>query len=921
MSNSPEMLPLIESIFNEALALPEGDRRALIEARCLGDEALTAEVCSLLKACAAEELLAISRLRESALDEYVDKDRKRVGAYEIDRLVGRGGMGAVYVAHRADGNFEQQVAIKLIDLPLATDLFRERFRVERQILAGLNHPLIARLLDGGVTSEGEPFLVMEYVDGVPIHRFCEDSHLSVSERLLLFKSVCEAVQFAHQNLVVHRDLKPDNILVMKDGTPRLLDFGTAKLLSATAAESPGSEFTRQGFQSFTPQYASPEQVLGNPITTASDTYSLGVLLYLLLTGSLPYELKEFTTAEMVRLICEQPPRRPVASPGSDKRLDADLEAIVLMALRKDPKERYLTAVQLAGDVQAYLDGRTVTARRGTFRYRAGKFVRRHKVALLGAGLVLASLTVGLGGILWQAKVANEERRKAEDRAADLRQLSNSLLSELDEAIKELPGSTNAQHLLVTRVLEHLDRMSKDAEGDRLIQLDLVNAYTHLGNIQGNPYDQNLGDRSGALVSLDKALVIANSLMTHSPQDHEALHAVATVQQARSEVLWGLEKTPEAVASMRTATAAFERLVEEGDATPSLICDAAAAYGTLGDELGQPGRPSLGDLSGALGAYRKNIQLYERTLSIDQNFIRARRGLGIVQLKIGNIELETDPNQALKDFELAEQRFQALPESKQEGLSPARMRANLLRKKAMAMKELGQFSEAAPLFDQAVTIQKEIAAADPKDTRSPYDVFVDVTQAAYSYQDAADPAFQTDPGIRHRNLALALPLLKEGQSIALQLLKQNPSDEDWKTSLADTQVRLATVEHDLHTSDDSAALAREGLATLKELVATHPDSLMILDAAVPGFLTVEPLVLRDPPFAIRCAEHQALLTRRKEPRVLLSVAQAYRFTGQIEKARAAAKEGLALLPPANTKTRTPRMRQQLELEVAAAHPAN
>ena len=912
MNHSPEMLSRIEAIFNEALALPAGDRHALIKACCRGDAALMAEVLSLLKACAEEEMLASARLSQAHLDTYYANEKKRVGAYEIDRLIGRGGMGAVYVAHRADGNFEQQVAIKLIDLPLATELFRERFRLERQILAGLNHPLIARLLDGGVTAEGEPFLVMEYVDGVPIHRFCENNGLSIAQRLVLFRSVCEAVQFAHQNLVVHRDLKPDNILVMEDGTPRLLDFGTAKLLSPSA-DGPGSEFTRQGFQSFTPQYASPEQVLGNPITTASDTYSLGVLLYLLLTGVLPYELKEFSTAEMVRVICDQPPRRPVLPGGGEKRLDADLEAIVLMALRKGPEERYLTAVQLAADVQAYLDGRPVTARRGTFRYRAGKFVRRHAIALLGAGLVLASLTAGVGGVLWQARVANTERRKAEARAADLRQLSNSLLSELDDAIKELPGSTSVQRLLVTRVLEHLDRMSKDAAGDRLIQLDLVNAYTRLGNIQGNPYDQNLGDPAGALVSLDKALAIAKSLTASAAPDREALHAMASVQQARSEVLWGVERTPEAVASMRAATQAFERVVANHDTTPALICEGAAAYGTLGDELGQPGTPSLGDAAGALAAYRRNIQLYERALSIDADFLRARRGLGIVSLKIGNIEIETDPSQALRDYELAMERFDALPESKQSGLSSARMRANLLRKKAMAMRELEEYSQAAPLFDQALTIQKQIAAADPKDTRSLFDVYVDLTQAASNYEESADPAFATDPRIRRRNLGLAIPLLKEAQSIALQLLKDNPSNDDWKVQLADVQVRLGTAEQNLNASGDSPALTAIGLATLKEQAAKHPDSILILDDELANLLTVKPLSLRDPQLAIACAEHEALLTKRKQPRVLLSVAQAYRSAGQIEKASAAASEGLALLPAVNAGAAMTRTRKLLQLE--------
>ena len=909
------MLPLIEAIFNEVLALPSGERQALIEIRCGENARLKSEIYSLLRACAEEEALAAVRLREARTDARTGLDRKRVGAYEIDRLIGRGGMGAVYVAHRADGTFDKQVAIKLIDLPLATDLFRERFRMERQILAGLNHPLIARLLDGGVTCDQEPFLVMEYVDGVPIHRFCEDHRLSVAERLLLFKSVCEAVQFAHQNLVVHRDLKPDNILVMEDGTPRLLDFGTAKLLSPSA-DGMGSEFTRQGFQSFTPQYASPEQVLGNPITTASDTYSLGVLLYLLLTGVLPYELKEFTTAEMVRVICEQPPRRPTLPGSGDQRIDADLEAILLKSLRKVPGERYLTAVQFALDVQAYLDGRTVSARRGTMRYRAGKFVRRHRIALFGAALVTASLTAGVAGVVWQAKVAEAERRRAVDTSAEMRQLSNSLLYELDEAIKELPGSSGVQKLLVTRVLDHLDRTSKSAAGDRLVQLDLANAYTRLGNIQGNPYDQNLGDTAGALVSLDKALLIAQSLAASAARDDEALRALASVEQARSEVLWGVGKTPEAVESMRAATEAYERLVAERDATPALISEAGAAYGTLGDELGQPGTPSLGDLAGAIDAYRKDIRLDERALSLDPNFPRARRGLGIVQLKIGNVEIETDPAQALEDYRLAEERFDALPESKQDGLSTLRIRANVVRKKATAMRELGEYAQAIPLFDQALAIQKQIAAADPKDNRSLFDVYVDLTQKAYDYEYAADPALEADPQKRRRDLAQAIPLLKEAQSIAVQLLKQTPSNEDRKASLADVQVRLGTAETELQTSDDAGKLAATGLVTLTGLAAKHPDSVLMLDFAVAALLTVKPATLRDPKLAIVCAEREALLTKRKQPSALLSVAQAYRSAGLNKQARTAAYEGLALLPSVSASAPIPRTRKLLELETEA-----
>jgi tetratricopeptide (TPR) repeat protein len=523
------------------------------------------------------------------------------------------------------------------------------------------------------------------------------------------------------------------------------------------------------------------------------------------------------------------------------------------------------------------------------------------------------MTAGVAGVLWQSRLANLERRKAESSAADLRQLSNSLLSEPDEAIKELPGSTGVQRLLVTRVLEHLDRMSKDSSGDRLTQLDLVNAYTWLGNIQGNPYDQNLGDRDGALVSLDKALAIAKSLSASATFDRDSVHAMASVLQARSEVLWGMERTPEAVASLQAATQAFDRLVAELDATPALLSEVAAAYGTLGDELGQPGTPNLGDAAGALVAYRRDIELQERALRIDPNFPRARRGLAIAQLKIGNIEIDTDPAQALKDYELAEKRFDALPESRQNGMSSQRMRANILRKKAMAMRELGEYNQAVPFFEQALSIQKQIAAADPKDTRSRFDVYVDLTQAACDYEDAADPVYAPDPRIRRRYVALAVPLLKEAESLAIQLLKDNPSNDDWKAQLADVQVRLGTAEQNLGASDDSAQMSATGLATLKELAARHPDSVLILDTAVSDLLNVKPLTLQDPFLAVASAEREALLTKRQKPGVLLSLAQAYRSAGQLEKARAVAYEGLALLPPVAAGTPMPRARKLLEAE--------
>jgi tetratricopeptide (TPR) repeat protein len=912
MDQTTERFLRIETIFHEALAAPDEARTELIETRCNGDRELAAELCSLLDACKAEEQLTASCRVEPETGREALSELKQIGPFLLDRLLGRGGMGAVYLAHRADGQFEQTVAIKLIDLPLATDLFRERFRQERQILAELHHPYIARLLDGGVTPNGDLYLVMEYVDGVAIDRFCEKQRLSVPQRLALFMRVCEAVQFAHQNLVIHRDLKPDNILVTEDGTPRLLDFGTAKLLSPSLAR-PDSKLTREGYLSFTPQYASPEQVLGNPITTASDTYALGVLLYLLLTGTLPYELKELTTGEMLRVICEQPPRRPAQEAGSHKRLDADLEAILLKALRKEPQGRYSGTDQLASDLRAYLEGLPVAARRGTLRYRAGKFIRRRRFSVAAAALLAVSLVAGVAGVLWQARVANAERRKAEARSADLRQLSNSLLSELDEAIKQLPGSTGVQKLLVTRVLEHLDRMAQDARGDRQTQLDLVDAYTRLGNIQGNAYDQNLGDAAGALVSLDKALAIAQPLASTSSRDREAFRALALVQQSRSEILWQTDRTPQAVPVMREALKSFDALIADPHAPPPLVCDVSSAYGTLGDELGQNGTASLADSAGAIAAYRQSVALDNRVLGIDPNFARAKRGLSINGLKIGSVEMETDPAEALKEFRLALQRADALANSEQGGVSWQRLRGMLLRKEADALERLGEYDEAVPLFEETLAINRRMAAQDAKDFRALYDVVTVLDDEAKSYEDAADPVLAAKPGEWRASLIQAEKKLAEATTDLERLLKQDSANDVWKALLASIQVRISVVAGILHNPGVSDESSRKALAALKEVAGKNQVSPMVLDQAANAFLTVEPASLRSPQFALACAEREVAMSHATTPSRLLTLAQAYRASGQIEKGRATAKEGLALLPALQPGSVKPNIRKLLENE--------
>jgi eukaryotic-like serine/threonine-protein kinase len=910
MDPTTENFLRIEVIFHEALDVAVEARLEWIETRCKGDREMASEVWDLLQASEAEVRITAFQREEAATCQNGITTR-RVGSYVLDRLLGRGGMGAVYLAHRADGEYEQKVAVKLIDLPLATGLFRERFRQERQILAGLHHPYIARLLDGGVAQNGDPYLVMEYVDGVPIHRFCEDRSLSLPLRIALFLCLCEAVQFAHQNLVVHRDLKPDNILVTEDGTPRLLDFGTAKLLSPSSAQL-GSELTREGYQSFTPQYASPEQVLGNPITTASDTYSLGVLLYLLLTGVLPYELKELTTAEMLRVVCEDVPRRPAERSASRNHLDADLEEILLKALRKEPQQRYLTVEQLASDLRAYVNGQPVAARRGTLRYRASKFIRRNRFALAAAALIVITVLAGVVGVLWQARVANQERLKAEARSADLRQLSSSLLSELDEAIKQLPGSTGAQKLLVTRVLEHLDRMAQDAKGDRLTGLDLVDAYVRLGNIQGNGYEQNQGDRAGALASISKALAIAEPLAASNPKDQEVLRALATAQASQGEILSESGDIQGAVSSLLATTQTYDKMIALPGVTPALFLDASTANSTLGDVLGQD--TGLGDLDAALTSYRKCIALDERALRLDPGFVRALRGLANMQMKVGNAELDIDPAQALKDFQIALQRVEALPEAEKSKLPTIRLRALTVRKEAAALSELGEYTQAGPLFERALAVFERLAAADPKDYRALGDLRRVLQDMADYYDNAANPALTLQPGDRHRNLLAEEQVLERLAATVKQALQQAPADEDRKAELAYAQVRIATIRKSLGLPGDSESQTRSSLAVLRGLAQKSQASPMVLGLADSTILDVEPPSLSDPKLALMWAQRGVALTHRKAPLWMLWLAEAYRASGQIEQAQQVAKEGLALLPAARPGGPKPKIRKLLEIQL-------
>jgi len=473
-----------KEIFQNAMDLPLAERQTFIEKESNGDELIKTEVETLLEAF--DEVGDFIVAPALAVADFVEDEQKtsiagkQIGAYKILEEIGRGGMGAVYSAERADTEFKKKVAVKLIKRGLDTDEIVNRFRNERQILANLEHPNIARLLDGGATDDGLPFLVMEYVEGLPLTKFCAEKKLGLDERLKLFLEVCSAVQYAHRNLIVHRDLKPSNILVPNDETPKLLDFGIAKLLTPTDDFATGQTATK--FNVMTPEYASPEQVRGETVTTATDVYSLGVVLYEILTGNRPYSFENQSLENIIHTVCHSEPIRPssVIRPNSKvqslnseesnpkseirnpKLLRGDLDNIVLMAMRKEPERRYSSVEQFAEDIRRYLNGLPVIAREDSFAYRADKFVRRNKVGVAAAAGIAVSLIAGIFATTRQARIARKQR----DKAAKINKFLQKMLASAD------PRAVGKDAKVVEVLQIATDSIEKDFDNQPEIAADL-----------------------------------------------------------------------------------------------------------------------------------------------------------------------------------------------------------------------------------------------------------------------------------------------------------------------------------------------------------------------------------------------------------------------------------------------------------------
>jgi non-specific serine/threonine protein kinase/serine/threonine-protein kinase len=699
----------VKSIFDQVVEAPSAQREAMVEAACAGDAELRQEVESLLAAHQPTDDLfdqpAMERLQIGTLEG------RRLGPYRVIREIGRGGMGSVYLGVRDDDQFQRRVAIKTVKGDLVDDGTRRRFQRERETLACLEHPNIVMLLDSGTAEDGTAYLVMDYVEGIPIDTYCETRNLTVPERLALFRSVCGALHYAHQNLVVHRDLKPANVLVTAAGVPKVLDFGIAKLLRPDF--SPATlGLTRTEFQPMTPQWASPEQVLGQPVTTATDIYSLGAVLYKLLTSHHPLEESTTSPFELEQAVVNAKLPRPSecvrsskngTRPGSaalSRRLRGDLDTIVMKAMRKEPQRRYASAEHLAEDIRRHLEALPVTARGDSITHRLSRFVSRNRTAV-AAGILCVATLAG------SAVVAQSERVRAERRFNDLRHFANFVLNDLDESLRS-EGVTPARKKVVARALQYLDALARESGGNDALERELVNGYLKVGDVQGNLYQASTGDSESALASYRKALQIAGGLAERNPDDpaNRRQAADATVRIADIQALSGNRSA--AAQNYDSALKIYDALLASDPADRGALLKVLNVCVQSGST-----REQSMDVSGALDAFRGCLPIAHRLVAVDPS---ARGALALVRERIAVLSVkcglaagaEEDIKAALAIYEQA---AVARPGSRSQ-----RNVAKGYKTLAEVQRSLRKYPEALLNASGSLARIQELLDRDPKDRR-------------------------------------------------------------------------------------------------------------------------------------------------------------------------------------------------------------
>ncbi|MHC4908118.1 MAG: serine/threonine protein kinase [Planctomycetota bacterium] len=683
---SADMYKQAKRIFLEVCDLPAGDQARKLDELCGGDAALRAEVDSLLEHYDVDVPSADLSSGAPTIVRPPSPESPRianVGPYRIMHELGQGGMGVVYLGQHEEGAFKRRAAIKVLKRGMDTDDILRRFDLERQVLAALNHANIARLYEGGETEDGRPYFAMEYVEGMPIDEYCDTRRLPIDARLELFRTVCSAVQHAHQNLIVHRDLKPSNILVDKDGNPKLLDFGIAKLINPEMSFIEAHD-TAPELRVMTPEYASPEQVRGNPITTLSDIYSLGVLLYELVSGHRPYRLRSRIREEIVRVVCEEDPQRPSTAISSieevntrtatghgttsitpesvgrtrelrpdrlRRRLTGDVDNIVLMAMRKEPQRRYTSAEQLGDDIRRHLEGDLVMARKDTLAYRSVVFIRRHRVGVATTGVVAASLIVGLSTAVSGWRAADTERANAitaRDEARDARDLADKhLLQVIDYAtvpvydvyqdIKHIDGTLPARQTILDGAMELLETISADIEGENHEVTRFRTGLIEQIGVTLVGFEGVTGaDADGGLAHVEQALALRRGFLKDSPADETLQLELSRTLLRRATLLRISNRPADALVSSQEALAMLRGI---GQPDLRLLGTALYEVGSASHLLDQP----------SADLYDECLQVRREAAAAEPENSLRQRDLAVILNRVGAARRRANEFDAARDL--------------------------------------------------------------------------------------------------------------------------------------------------------------------------------------------------------------------------------------------------------------------------------
>jgi serine/threonine protein kinase/tetratricopeptide (TPR) repeat protein len=850
---------LIEDVFHEAMERSPEGRLDYVDEACGGDAELRREVKSLL----AHEP-EFGRVLESVVIDAVRNlpsgsgqlAGMRIGPYELVREISRGGMGVVYLAIRNDQQYFQTVAIKLLKSGLDSADMVSRFLHERQILANLSHPNIGAILDGGSTGDGLPYIVMEHVEGQCITEFCRTRDLSVRERILLFRSICLAVHYAHQKLVIHRDIKPSNILVTSAGIPKLLDFGIAKLLADELI--PGHPtLTLTGYRAMTPDYASPEQVRGESLSTGTDVYSLGVMLFEVLTDARPYSTSGLPPREVERVVCQESTPKPSEVAGLPRRvrkhLQGDLDNIVLMAMHKDPSHRYTSAEQFAEDLSRYLGGHAVAARPDTRTYRTAKFLRRHKAMAGAVAALLIAVLVGAITTMWQA-------RKAERRFTQLRTLVESVLFNLNDRIGNLPQSTEIRSVLIKSTVDYLDSLSKEADAEPKLLIEISRAYTKVAEIQGSPFVANLGLEDQALQSYEKALRLAQQVASQTRSDSalqlliETHHSLAKMQfyvgkteegkqnavdalqlakvfqaarpgdAVRAELLAAayydlatvqvtVGQAEEALPNFRAALRAIE--FTHNESSERL---AGKIYSSLGDALGR-----TGPLSAALDALRSSVEIHERLVRDHASNPQYQRNLLVSYMNLGKVlGGATNPNAG--DLQSASMYFTKMREiaerlARQDNKnSQAKIDLGYAYRWTGTSKLISDPYAAVEWYRKAIAITREALSKMPDSVNFRWQ------NAARSleFAEALTRAHQTREAVSEAEIA---------RDTLISLSASQPARREFQRLLLASDCRLSDLHHQLGSSASALSYQNSAMDMLSSVRSGEPN--LYVDQTIAG----------------------------------------------------------------------------------------